>query len=595
MPPMGAVILDKERQRISFRVFAHQKRVNLLLRQGRRQRILPMKQELPDVYSLTVEGRGRDLLYKFQVPGEGDFPDPYSGFQPEGVHGFSRVVDHRSFPWRDEGWGGIPQEELMIYELHVGTFTPGGSFGELGERLDYLQELGINTLEVMPVAETPGRWNWGYDGVFPFSVNHNYGSPDDFRLLVDRCHQRGLGVILDVVYNHLGPEGNYLPRFGPYFTDKHQTPWGAAVNYDDECSEYTRRLVLDNVTHWIRNYHLDGLRLDAVHAIRDDSRPHILQEIARTARDLEKELGRRLVIIAETDENQSRLINPASQGGYGIDAQWLDDFHHTIHTVMTGEDRGYYQDYGSIEGFEKVFRNYLYTGEYSRFWKKPRGSDGRANPGRQFVVATQTHDQVGNRAQGERLSHLVGFGRAKVAAGLVLLSAYLPMLFMGEEYAESHPFQFFSDFSGELARAVSAGRREEFSQFGWQEVPDPQDPGTFYRSKLTPPGEWDEQNRSMFRFYRDLIALRKTHPALREPDKDRLEARVHKSERVVELTRWSQEEKISAWFNLGDDEFPLPQEGRSGRVLLHSEWEAYGGKTAREADTLPPAAMVVYG
>ena len=593
MMPMGAAILDKGKQQISFRVFAHNKSgVDLVLSVGGTERVLPMNLERADVYSLTVEGLGLDLLYKFRLPGEGDFPDPYSGFQPFGVHGFSQVVDHASYTWNDTGWKGQDQEKFIIYELHVGSFTPQGVFSAAGDRLDYLLELGVNTIEVMPVAQAPGRWNWGYDGVFPFSVNHNYGSPEDFRRLVDRCHQKGIGVLLDVVYNHLGPEGNYLPRFGPYFTDKYQTPWGAALNYDDVFSGYTRRLVLDNVAHWLENYHLDGLRLDAVHAIIDRSEPHILKEIASTARDLEKRLGRRLVIVAETDENRSQLISPEDRGGYGIHAQWLDDFHHCIHTVMTGEDSGYYADYGRIEGFEKVFRNYLYTGEYSAFWKKPRGTDGSANPGKQFVVATQTHDQVGNRAKGERLSHLVGFRMAKVAAGLVMISPYLPMLFMGEEYAEKKPFLFFSDFTDPvLKKAVSEGRRKEFSQFNWEEVPDPQDEETFCRSKLTPREEWDEQNRLMFSFYRDLIKLRKTHPVLKELDKRRLSVRVDRERRFIGVSRWNEKRQVMAWFNLGREELPLA--GNGDRTLLHSDWEEYGGSVKGEASALAPGAFVI--
>ncbi|MDH7479236.1 MAG: alpha-amylase family glycosyl hydrolase, partial [Syntrophomonadaceae bacterium] len=415
MPKLGVDIIDRNQQKISFRVFAFDKKgVNLIMRvrenrestsERFKEFVLPMTREHPHVYSLTVGGLGLDLQYKFQLPGEGEFPDPYSNYQPVDVHGFSQVIDHAAYIWNDTGWKGKELEELIIYELHIGTFTEAGTFRATEERLDYLQELGVTAVELMPVTQTPGRWNWGYDGVLPFSVNNNYGTPKDLKRLVDECHRRELAVLLDVVYNHFGPEGNYLPRFGPYFTSKHQTPWGPAVNYDDACCEFTRQLVLDNVVFWLEKYHFDGLRLDAVHAIKDDSDPHILQEIALTARKLEKKLGRRLVVIAETDENQVKLISPE---GYGLDAQWLDDFHHCIHTVLTGENSGYYIDYGRIEDFEKVYKNYLFTGEYSQFWKKPRGTDGSDVPGKRFIVATQTHDQVGNRAQGDRLVDLVG-------------------------------------------------------------------------------------------------------------------------------------------------------------------------------------------
>lgn len=604
MPKLGVDITDRNQQRINFRVFAFDKKgVNLILRvrengdcSGERFKefILPMVREHPHVYSLTVEGLGLDLQYKFQLPGEGEFPNPYSNYQPVDVHGFSQVIDHFDYTWNDTGWKGKDLEELIIYELHVGTFTEAGTFRAAEERLDYLQELGVTAIELMPVTQTPGRWNWGYDGVLPFSVNNNYGTPYDLKRLVDECHRREMAVLLDVVYNHFGPEGNYLPRFGPYFTSKYQTPWGAAVNYDDAYSGFTRRLVLDNVVYWLEKYHFDGLRLDAVHAIKDNSETHILQEIALTAKKLEKKLGRRLVVIAETDENQAKLISPE---GYGLDAQWLDDFHHCIHTALTGEDRGYYMDYGRIEDFEKVYKNYLYTGEYSRFWKKPRGTDGSDIPGKRFIVATQTHDQVGNRARGDRLVHLVGFRWAKIAAGLVMMSAYLPLLFMGEEYAEKHPFLFFSDFTDPvLKQAVSKGRRQEFASFGWEEVPDPQEQETFWRSKLTPRMDWDEQNRQMFAFYRDLLALRRYHPVLRNLDKQLLNCQVDKHRQVIEVTRWYEHQLVAAWFNLGNKEFPIPLEKLGDgnlKTLLHSDWKVYGGNIEGEATTLPPGAFIM--
>ena len=367
-------------------------------------------------------------------------------------------------------------EKFIIYELHPGTFSPEGTFKGTVEKLDYLLELGINAIELMPVTQTPGRWNWGYDGANLFSVNKNYGTPDDLKHLVDTCHQKEISVILDVVYNHLGPEGNYLPVYGPYFTEKHKTGWGAAVNYDDAFSEYTRAMVLENIRYWLEEYHIDCLRLDAIHAIMDESDIHILQQMSSTAKAVGKKIGRKIFLIAETDENNVKIINPPEKGGYGIDAQWMDDFHHIIHSVLTGEKGGYYQDYGRLEGLEKAFKNYLYTGEFSQFWQKNRGTDASQNPGYQFVVSLQNHDQVGNRARGGRISVLVDFHFLKAAAGLIFLSPYIPLLFMGEEYAEKNPFLFFTDYEdSELQSAVSEGRREEFKDFNWDDIPNCRD------------------------------------------------------------------------------------------------------------------------
>jgi maltooligosyltrehalose trehalohydrolase len=592
MKRMGAWIKDPQNAEVSFRVFAFDKpEISLVVQSKDRVELFPMTEERPHVYTATVTGLGLDLLYKFRLANDKNFPDPYSHFQPFGVHEFSQVVNHQTYTWHDQSWPGRDLEEMVIYELHVGTFTAEGTFRAAAAKLDYLLELGVNTLELMPLAQTPGRWNWGYDGVFLFSVNHNYGTPDDLKYLIDQCHQKGLAVLLDVVYNHLGPEGNYLPEFGPYFTYKHETPWGAAVNYDDAFCEFTRQMVLDNVTHWIENYHFDGLRLDAVHAILDDSELHILQEISQTVKKLAAQQGRRLVVIAETDENNVKLINPIDQGGYGIDAQWMDDFHHCIHTVLTGELDGYYLDYGRIKDFEKVFKNYLYTGEYSRFLKKNRGSDASANPGKQFVVATQNHDQVGNRAQGERLSQLVEFPYLKAAAGLVLISPYLPLIFMGEEYAEKNPFQFFTDFTDpDLKDAVVKGRQKEFQRFSWGKAPNPQDPATFYRSKLTPRTEWDDQNKFMFAFYRDLLALRRTHPVLRVLDKFNLEVQVQEELRLITVRRWRENRELIALFNLGQENRPLPYPGAH---LLNSEWPIYGGSVEGESQILTPGNLII--
>jgi maltooligosyltrehalose trehalohydrolase len=580
MENLGPTILDRGRSRIRFRVFARGRSgVTLLLKTKETLIEIPMIWESTDLYSATVEGLGLEARYKFRLDREGEFPDPYSHYQPEGVHGYSQVVDHAAYRWQDEGWPGINWEAAVIYELHTGAFSEAGTFQSAAEGLDRLVELGVNTVELMPVTQTPGRWNWGYDGAGLFSVNHNYGTPDDLKYFVDSCHRKGLAVLLDVVYNHFGPEGNYLSFFGPYFTEKHETPWGAAINFDDAGSAVVRRMVLDSARHWLETYHFDGLRLDAVHAIKDESPRHILQEIGDAAGEVARACGREAVVIAETDENDVRLINPPAKGGYGLDAQWMDDFHHTVHTVLTGEDKGYYQDYGDIRGLAKVLRNYLYTGEYSRFWKKKRGTDASQNPGRQFVVAVQTHDQVGNRARGERLAQLVDFPYAKAAAGLLLTAPYIPMLFMGEEYAEENPFLFFTDYiDPELKKAVSEGRKKEFAEFGWDDIPDPEDDQTFYRSKLTPREQWLPGQEQMFRFYRDLIRLRATHPALRRPEKKGTAVKVDPGRKLVEVKRVGGGGGVTALFNLGWEAVSL--KGRKGRCIFDSEAPEYGGGDA---------------
>ena len=580
MEQLGASILERIHSKVEFSVYAErQPGVSLLLDLEGLSEEIPMERTGRSLYRTVVEGRGLELRYKYLLKGPGGeaFPDPYSHYQPEGVHGFSQVVDHDAYSWGDRNWPGIEWKKALIYELHLGTFTAGGTFLSAVEKLDYLLELGINTVELMPLTETPGRWNWGYDGVNLFSVNHKYGTPDELKYLIDCCHQKGLAVLLDIVYNHFGPEGNYLGKFGPYFTEKYKTPWGAAVNYDDSGCKTARQMVLDSVYHWIERYHFDGLRLDAVHAIKDHSRPHILEEIATTARALEKKLGRSVVIIAESDANDVRLIKTAREGGYGLHAQWMDDFHHTVHTVLTGEDKGYYQDYGKIEDLEKVYLNYLYTGEYSHFWKKQRGSDAAEVPGSRFVVAIQTHDQVGNRAQGERLSHLVKFPYLKAAAGLLFTAPYIPMLFMGEEYAEENPFLFFTDYQDpELKKAVVEGRREEFAAFGWGDIPNPEEDSTFFTSRLTPRERWRPHQEQIFNYYRDLIYLRREHPVLKVPDKTGTTVKVDPESRLVKITRRGHGRMVTALANLGRTTLTVPH--LPGTEIFNSENQRYGGR-----------------
>jgi maltooligosyltrehalose trehalohydrolase len=448
---------------------------------------------------------------------ERERPDPASRAQPDGVHGPSGVVDTGAFAWTDEGWRGLALRNMVIYELHVGAFTPEGTFDAVIPHLVQLQDLGITAVELMPVASFPGAWNWGYDGVALFAPQRTYGGPAGLQRLVDACHRVGLAVVLDVVYNHLGPEGNYLAEFGPYFTDRYRTPWGQAVNYDGEGSRDVRHFFIANAQYWIREYHIDGLRLDAIHGIFDASAVHILRELNDTVQRLARRLGRIVPVVAESDLNDRRVIDPVRKNGYGLAGQWNDDFHHCLYTLLTGERNGYYADFGSLKQLAKAYTDgFVYDGQYSSFRGHPHGTPTTDVPADKFIVCAQNHDQVGNRARGERLYHLVDFEALKLAASAVLLAPYVPLLFMGEEYGERAPFLFFTDFGDPTLRdAVSRGRREEFEAFGWTgEIPDPQDPSSFTRSKLN----WGLQTQKphcwLWQYYRALLALRREHPVL---------------------------------------------------------------------------------
>jgi maltooligosyltrehalose trehalohydrolase len=435
-------------------------------------------------------------------------PDPRSPRQPDGVHGPSRTVDHAAFGWTDAGWSPPPLDEAVLYELHVGTFTPEGTFDAAVERLPHLADLGVTAVELLPVNAFPGTHGWGYDGVGLWAVHEPYGGPDGLKRLVDACHAAGLAVVLDVVYNHLGPSGNYLGRFGPYFTDRYRTPWGPAVNYDDAGSDEVRAFVVENALMWRRDYHVDGLRLDAVHAIFDRSATHLLEEL--TAR-LD------CWVIAESDLNDPRVVTPRGpRNGLGCDAQWSDDFHHALHAALTGERDGYYADFGPLACVAKALEGaYVYDGQHSAYRDRRHGRPVANLPATAFLGYLQNHDQVGNRALGERSSHLLSPGLLKVAAALVLTAPFVPMLFMGEEWGATTPWQYFTDHDDPgLAEAVRKGRQEEFRAFGWDDVPDPQDPATFRRSRL----RWEEAaepgHADLLDWHRRLIALRRSTPAL---------------------------------------------------------------------------------
>lgn len=444
-------------------------------------------------------------------------PDPASFFQPEGVHGPTEVVNHGAFAWQDSPWRGIALESLIIYELHVGAFTPEGTFDSIIARLDDLAATGITAIELMPVAQFPGSRNWGYDGAYPFAAQNSYGGPEGLKRLVNACHVKGLAVILDVVYNHLGPEGNYLRDFGPYFTDRYQTPWGQAINFDGPWSDGVRAFFLENARSWFELFHIDALRLDAVHAIFDFSARHILQELAEQTDQLSQQAGRPLYLIAESNLNDPRMITPLARNGQGMDAQWNDDFHHCLHTLLTGERNGYYADFGSPDQFAAALRNgFVYAGQYSAFRKHCHGASSAHLPAKRFVISAQNHDQVGNRLLGERLAGLVPFEASKLAAAAVLLSPNIPLLFMGEEYGETAPFAYFVDHGDAgLIQAVREGRRQEFAAFGWQqEPPDPQSQETYAAARLN----WslrcrDDRHGCLHRFYQRLISFRTNTPA----------------------------------------------------------------------------------
>jgi maltooligosyltrehalose trehalohydrolase len=546
-------------------------------------KIVPMQKEERGYWRAVVEGLQPGSRYFYRLDGERERPDPASRFQPDGVHGPSQVIDHDLFPWTDAAWRGMPVERMIIYELHVGAFTSQGTFEKIIPRLDALRELGITAVELMPVAQFPGVRNWGYDGVYPFAVQNSYGGPEGLKGLVDACHKRGMAVILDVVYNHLGPEGNYLGDFGPYFTDKYKTPWGQAINFDGPYSDEVRRFFIGSALAWITDYHIDGLRIDAIHGIFDFSARHFLQELGEAIHRKAEELGRRIFVIPESDLNDARAIAPVELGGYGLDAQWNDDFHHCLHALLTGERAGYYEDFGTLDHLVKAYEEgFVYSGRYSSFRKRRHGNSSRERPARQFVVFSQNHDQVGNRMRGERLASLVSFEALKLAAGAVILSPYLPLLFMGEEYGETAPFLYFVSHADQgLIEAVRSGRKKEFRQFDWEgEPPDPQDERTFLASELGWGRRTLERHGVLLQFYKQLIALRTRTAALAELDRERTDVR-RQEEKVLSVTRWSEDGTSRVClllnFGAGDASFRAMVPDGSWEKVLDSSGSMWAG------------------
>jgi maltooligosyltrehalose trehalohydrolase len=519
-------------------------------------RVIPMEKTGHGYHEAIVGELSPGALYKFQLANRHERPDPASRSQPQGVHGPSALVDP-DFSWEDGEWSGLAVEDYIIYELHVGTFTPAGTFESIIPYLDYLADLGVTAVELMPVAQFPGSRNWGYDGVFPFAAQDSYGGPQGLKKLVNGCHRRGLAVILDVVYNHLGPEGNYLADFGPYFTDRYKSPWGPALNFDGPYSDAVREYFIQNALHWLGDFHIDALRLDAVHAILDRSPITFFEDLSAAVGREASRIGRQMFLIAESADNDARLLRARERGGYAFDGQWNDDFHHALRTLLTGERSGYYRDYGDFTQLVKAYREgFVYSGEYSPFRKRRHGSSSRDIPARKFVVFSQNHDQVGNRMVGDRLTQAVSFEKLKLAAALVVLSPFIPLLFMGEEYGETAPFPYFVSHSDpELIEAVRHGRRMEFASFQWQgDVPDPQDEATFSSAKLDHGLRSEGVHKALLEFYRELIALRKNLSALAHSDKDSMEVRDFSDAKILTVERWCGADRALMLANLGDSE-----------------------------------------
>lgn len=546
------------------------------------ERIVPLVKRDQGYHQAVIEGVEPTSLYVYRLDGAKQRPDPASRFQPQGVHGPSQVVNPH-FDWKDGDWFGLRLEDYIIYELHVGTFTAEGTFDAIIPHLDELKDLGITAIELMPAAQFPGNRNWGYDGVFPFAVQNSYGGPEGLRRLINACHQKGLAVVLDVVYNHLGPEGNYLGEFGPYFTERYRTPWGTAINFDGPHSDEVKRFFIENALYWITEFHIDALRLDALHAIMDLSAEPFLEQLATAVHEQAERIGRRVYLIAESDLNDTKLVRSQELGGYGLDGQWNDDFHHAVHTLLTGESGGYYQDFGKITHLAKAFtEGYIYSGQYSAYRRRQHGNSSKMLAARQFVVCSQNHDQVGNRMFGERLTQLVSFDALKLAAGVVLLSPFIPLLFMGEEYGEPAPFPYFVSHSDPaLIEAVRRGRREEFAAFAWKGEPlDPQDEATFLQAKLNHTLRHEGQHKILLEFYTELIRLRKNLRPLAVLSKDQMEVAAFEKEKVLFIRRWSCEHEVLVVFHFGDSECAITLPARAGRwrKRLDSADERWQGK-----------------
>ncbi len=604
---LGAIPLDSDRTQ--FRVWAPAAlRVEVHL-VGRLEGWAELAPQCNGYFEGVVKNAPPGAWYFFRLDVTREFPDPAARFQPMGVNQPSEIVS-ADFPWDDDAWRGIPLKDYVLYELHVGTFTPDGTFDAVIDHLDELVELGVTAVEIMPVSQFPGNRNWGYDGVHHFAAQNTYGGPAGLKRLVNACHLRELAVVMDVVYNHLGPEGNYLSQFGPYFSDRHYTPWGPALNFDGPHSDAVRRFFIENALYWLGECHCDALRLDAVQTIVDQSANPFLKELADAARALGELTNRRVYTIAETNQNDARLNQPAALGGYGLDAHWSDDLHHALHVQLTGERSGYYADFTGIDDLAAAYRDgFVYTGQYSHYRRRRHGNSPRDLPASAFVVCSQNHDQVGNRMRGERLSNLVSLEQLKLAAGVVLLSPYIPLLFMGEEYGEPAPFQYFvSHLDPGLVEAVRRGRKAEYKGFGWyDEPPDPQDEATFERSKLNHALRHTAGGAALREFYRQLIHLRRTEPTLVLPDAARRDVwRIDSPAQILLVRRWTATSETLTLFHFGEaptkPALPIAQGTwvtvlDSADVAFHgpgSPFPAEFTSTGLAPFAMPPHAMALF-
>ena len=577
-----------------FSVWAPERHKIALHLVGTHERFIPMTKNQCGYYQVHLNDIEPESRYVYQLDDLQEYPDPASRFQPDGVHGPSEIIDLVAFQWTDANWRAPSLKESILYELHVGTYSNKGSLDGVCSHLAELADLGVTTIELMPVAQFPGSRNWGYDGVYPFAVQDSYGGPLALQRLVNAAHAQGLAVALDVVYNHLGPEGNYLGQFGPYFSDRYRTPWGQAINFDGPHSGPVRQFFIENALFWFEQFHIDVLRLDAIHGIYDFGAFHILAELEKHVQLASKRLGRELCLIAESDLNDARVLWPGEKGGYGLPGQWSDDFHHSLNTLLTRETQGYYSDFGSVDHLAGVLRDgWFYQGQYSKFRRRRHGNSPAGISRSHFVVFSQNHDQVGNRACGERLSALVDFEAQKLAAGMTLLSPFIPLLFMGEEYGEPSPFLYFTSHGDkDLIESVRRGRREEFSEFGWsEEVPDPQDETTFAKSKLQHHLRDSDPHHVLLLFYQELIRFRRANHLGEDAE---LEITESESPRILTVIRKGTDRSLLMIFNFDAGEAALPSAASEGgwTVELHSADSRWLGPNRHFPGPAGPATAI---
>jgi maltooligosyltrehalose trehalohydrolase len=585
---VGAIYLGEGRCR--FRVWApNAERVDIHLLASQ-ERMEPLEARRRGYFQAVVEGVESGSAYLYRLNGKLERPDPASRHQPHGVAGPSRVIDP-DFDWNDRNWFGVPLQDYIIYELHVGTFTPEGTFGAAISHISRLKDLGVTAVEVMPVGQFAGERNWGYDGVFPFAVQNSYGGPVGLKRFVDACHVQGLAVILDVVYSRPGWEGNCLGDYGPYYNTDRLTPWGPAVNFDGAHSDEVRRFFIENALYWVLECHVDGLRLHSLDTLYDFSARSFLEELGQEVHDTGDRINHRVYLFGESKRNDVRLIKPREMGGYGLNSCWNDDFHHALHSLLTGEQTGYYRDYGRLRNLSRAYtEGFSYTGQHSQYYRRKHGSFSGVLPAKRFVVFAQNHEQVGMRLGGERLGKLVSADSLRLAAGTVILSPFIPMLFMGEEYGETAPFHHFTGFTDEEAVQIRRGQLKEwYAQFQWEGTPvDPQSEAAFTSSRLAPNLYREEEHAQLLAFYRELIRLRKGIPALYVPGKLNLEVNGWEREKVLFVRRWCEGSDVFLAFNFSDEEFTilLPVPVGMWHLRLDSSAEIWGGSGFKLPETV---------